>query len=89
MINNLTTTNVAVLFMKLRSLNDAEKHMLYTTTGTGNALVFNNGDVVKGTWSKKDRISRTIIKDSGGREIPFVRGPIWIEILDPATTVSY
>ncbi|OGY08590.1 MAG: hypothetical protein A2700_02870 [Candidatus Blackburnbacteria bacterium RIFCSPHIGHO2_01_FULL_44_64] len=85
----LDTTNVAVLFMKLRSLNDAEKHMLYTTTGTGNALVFNNGDVVKGTWSKKDRISRTIIKDSGGREIPFVRGPIWIEILDPATTVSY
>ncbi|MEK7521828.1 MAG: DUF3048 domain-containing protein [Patescibacteria group bacterium] len=85
----LETKNIVVIFTALRSLNDAEKHMLYTTTGSGRALFFKNGEVFEGKWAKKTRTDRTIFTDSTRKEYTFVKGPIWIEVLDPTTKVTY
>ena len=68
---------------------DELKHLLYTTTGTGKTLVFQDGQVIKGTWTKTERQSRTIFKDSGGKEIKLNRGPIWIEIVPAGKIVNY
>lgn len=69
---------------------DAEKHMLYGTTGSGNALIFSQDRAFTATWSKKSRLDRTIYKDSRGKEFQFVPGKIWIEILSKANaSVSY
>lgn len=85
----LSASNVVVLFAQEKGPIDALKHMLYTTTGTGRALVFQNGGVVQGTWSKKTRSERTKFVDNKGKEISFVRGPIWIEVLNVGAKVSY
>ncbi len=86
----LSTSNVIVLFTTMRHLNDPEKHLLYTTTGGGKALLFQNGNKpIVGKWSKKSRTDRTIFTDNAGKEINFVRGPIWIEVLEPTTKVDY
>lgn len=85
----LVAGNVVVLFTQEKGPIDALKHVLYTTTGGGRALVFQNGEVVKGRWSKKTRIDRTKFVDNSGSEISFVRGPIWIEVLNVGTKVSY
>jgi hypothetical protein len=65
------------------------KHMLYTTIGEGDALIFQNGQAIKGSWKKDSRTGRTIFYDQTRKEIEFVRGLIWISIVPDDTTVAY
>jgi len=86
----ITAKNVVVLFMTERRANDGYEgnlHMLYGTKGTGRAAIFLDGQEIKGTWSKKDRTSRLILRDNRGREIKINRGPIWFAITAIGTSV--
>ena len=85
----LTAKNIVIQFARERATGDAEKHLLYTTTGEGRALIFQDGQLIKGEWSKKDRKSRTIFTDLNGKEIKFNPGPIWIEVLPIGSEVDY
>lgn len=85
----IEVSNVVIQFVTEKSLGDPEKHMLYGTTGKGNAIIFTNGNVIKGTWQKDERTSRTKFMDSRGTEINFVPGQIWIEALPLGTQVTY
>jgi len=79
----LTAKNIVVLFMRESHANDGYEdnaHMLYGDKGSGQALIFQDGKEIKGTWKKADRESRTIIEDTSGNEIAFTRGKIWFEI---------
>lgn len=81
--------NVVIQFTKEIGPVDDLKHMLYETTGKGKALVFKNGDVEEVNWTKLTRTDRTVFTDRKGGEIEFVRGPIWVSVLNDGTTVSY
>jgi hypothetical protein len=85
----LSAKNVAIMFAKERGPVDRNLHMYYTTTGTGQALIFQNGEVIEGTWEKDSRTSRTKFFDKKGTEISFVRGPIWIELVPAGNTIKY
>ncbi|MEK7063933.1 MAG: DUF3048 domain-containing protein [Patescibacteria group bacterium] len=88
--NQLEAGTVIVQFVTETGPIDDEKHMLYGTIGSGNTLVFSEGQVFSATWSKKSRLDRTIYKDSRGKEFQFVPGKIWVEILSKANnSVSY
>ncbi len=78
-----------VQFVEERGPVDSEKHMFYKTIGSGDALIFQNGDVVKGTWEKDSISSRTIFYNTEGTEVSFVRGQIWIEGVPEGNEVSY
>lgn len=49
-----------------------------TTSGSGEADIFQNGTVIKGTWNKADRGSQIIFKDETGKEVALNRGQTWI-----------
>lgn len=85
----LSTSNLVVLFAKERGPVDRNFHMFYTTTGEGDAIVFQNGVAIKATWEKDSATDRTIFYDDKGKEISFVRGPIWIEVLPYGNDVNY
>ncbi len=68
---------------------DEKKHMLYETTGTGDALVFMNGNVVEATWSKKNREAELTFTDAKGKDLELAPGLIWISVVDTSTEVSY
>lgn len=88
----ISVKNVIVQFMTEQSANDGYKnnlHLLYGAIGKGKALVFNNGEVIKGTWEKESRIGKTKFYDDGGKEIPLVPGKIWIEIVPKGSEVDY
>ncbi|MBI2066339.1 DUF3048 domain-containing protein [Candidatus Woesebacteria bacterium] len=85
----LFAKNVVILFAKERGPVDRNGHMFYTTVGSGKALVFQNGSAIEGTWEKDSRLERTKFLDEGGREISFVRGIIWIEVVPAGNKVSY
>ncbi|MBU0978523.1 MAG: DUF3048 domain-containing protein [Patescibacteria group bacterium] len=85
----IKASNVVVLLTAEKGPIDELKHMLYTTTGKGNALIFKNGGVEKATWSKKDREAELVFKSAKGTDIEFARGLIWISVLDINTDVEY
>lgn len=89
--SQLQAKNIVVLFMTERNANDGydnNLHLLYTTKGSGKALIFQDGKKIEGTWQKKDRMGRMLITDARDNEIKFNRGTIWLEILPTGNTVT-
>ncbi len=85
----ITAQNVVIMQVTERGPVDEEKHMFYETIGSGDALIFQNGEVIKGTWKKTRATARTVFSDASGREISFVRGPIWIEAVADDNKITY
>ncbi len=85
----IEVSNAVVVFTTEKGPIDEAKHMLYATTGTGKALVFQNGQTIDARWSKKDREDELTFTDAKGKDLSFVRGPIWISVVDTATKVTY
>lgn len=81
--------NIAIAYVKEEGPVDKEHHMLYTVTGKGKALVFQNGDVIEATWEKAAPTDRVKFFRIGGDEVEFVRGQIWIEVLPSGNSVNY
>lgn len=61
----------------------------YSVNGTGKAYVFQDGDVVVGTWTKADRKSQMIFKDSTGAVIKLNPGQTWVSVVSDAPSVTY
>lgn len=85
----IEASNVIVLQTIEKGPIDELKHMLYTTTGKGNALIFKNGEVIKGSWSKLNREAELEFYDRKGDEIEFARGLTWISVVDTSTEITY
>lgn len=86
----LSTKNLIIQFAKESRSIDEHAHNLYAVVGSGTGLYFSNGQKTEITWSKVDRQARTIFKDKAtGKEINFVPGQIWIEILPLGNKISY
>lgn len=85
----VSVKNVVIQFVKERGPVDKELHMFYTTVGKGSALIFQNGDVVEGSWEKTSQLARIRFYDDKGTEISFVRGRIWIEAVPAGNEINY
>lgn len=88
----LAANVIIVQFQREANANDGypgNVHLLYGTTGSGKALVFQDGKVAEGKWIKQSRISRSKYVDSSGKEIEFNRGQIWIQTVPEGSKVSY
>ena len=59
--------------------NDQYDYLKFDVSGTGDAYVFTNGKVIKGTWERKDeRYSPNMFYDENGNEIVLNQGKTWI-----------
>lgn len=69
-----------VIAMKVAmSLNPEDGHHEdITTTGSGEAIIFQNGTAQTVTWTKKDKTSQITFADANGKDVPLVRGQTWI-----------
>lgn len=80
---------LVVMFTNSRQLdidyNDVD------VTGTGDALVFQNGNMRRAKWEKAEQPLSSKLKflDDTGEEILFVKGNMWIHILDIGTEVRW
>lgn len=83
----IMASTVVVLLTDETGPIDEKKHMLYRTTGTGDALLYMNGQKVKATWSKKDRVSELTFAVNG-KEVELAPGLIWISVVDKSTPVQ-
>lgn len=85
----LTTKNLIVQFVDEKRSIDVHFHNLYKVIGSGKAILFQNGSQEEITWSKANRLSRTIYKDKAGKEVNFVPGMVWIELVPSGNEITY
>lgn len=87
----LEAKNVIIVFMSESPANDGYPggHILYNTTGQGEALIFQDGQTIEGTWAREDEESKLKFLDSQGTEISTVRGKVFVEILPIGNKVVY
>ena len=85
----ISASNVVIMFAQEKGPVDTEKHMFYSVTGTGKAIIFQNGLAIDGTWSKATALDREVFSDTTGDEIKMVRGQTWVEIVPAGNNISY
>jgi hypothetical protein len=85
----VTASNVIVLLTTEKGPINEKKHMIYGTTGKGDAILFKNGQAEKITWSKKTREGELTFQDAKGKELVMSRGLVWISVLATGSDVTY
>ncbi len=92
-INNeeqVASKNVVILFTTEKGPIDEKKHMLYTTTGRGKALIFKHAQApIEANWVKKDREAELEFVDVRGKNVELARGQVWISVLATDSEVTY
>lgn len=94
-LNNKQQLDAKVIIIQFERESNANDgypgnvHLLYTTTGSGKALIFQDGKVVEGKWIKPSRTARTKYVDGSGKEVEFNRGQIWVQTVPEGSKVSY
>ena len=77
--SNIYYKNILVIFTEERILDDVGR-LFIRTTGSGKALYFSGGEVTESVWSRNPN-EFYIIKTTDGRDIGFIRGNTWINIV--------
>lgn len=85
----LSAKNIIIQFTKETRSIDSHVHNLYAVVGSGDGVLLQNGTKIDITWSKPNRTARTIYKDKSGKEVNFVPGTIWIEVLPLGNKITY
>ncbi len=57
--------------------------------GSGEALLFRNGNVIRATWEKEDDAGRFRILDKQGENVRFAKGQTWMLVLPELDRVSW
>lgn len=83
------TPKVVVALVIPYSIQKDGYHSNYDSVGSGTVYVFQNGDVIKGTWTRKDRDSQFILTDKQDQVIKLVPGQAWISVLGQNKDVTY
>jgi len=84
----ITVNTIAVQRVKTWSNNDIEGSISIQTIGTGEAVVFTQGRVIKGYWKKDSLESPTRFYDENDNEIP-LNNPTWVEVLPVENGLTY
>lgn len=87
----ISAKNVVIIFADESSANDGYPggHLLYDVVGQGKGLIFQNGKVFKINWKKPKATDQIKLYDENDKEVAFVRGQIWFEILPTGNKVNY
>ncbi len=83
--------NVVVASVVESPANDGYEggHLLYKTLGSGDAIIFQNGEAIEGTWKKPKEEDMMRFYDKKGKEIELVRGFTWVSAIPDGNEVTY
>jgi hypothetical protein len=86
----LTAKTIIVMRVKQKESGAANKYRLeMETVGSGEAIIFQDGKAIIGTWEKKFKEDRETFYDESGNEIELTAGRLWLEIVKPETKIAY
>jgi hypothetical protein len=76
----VSTQNVLVMFVDYQASAADPRSPEAQTIGTGEAWLLTGGVVIKGTWSRTDRLSAIVLHDASGAAIPLTPGRTFVEL---------
>jgi len=79
--------NIAVLETDIWII-DALSRRKIITVGNGNAVIFQDGRKIEGSWEKKSQSTMLRFYNASGKEIEFNRGTTWIEAVASLSAVA-
>jgi hypothetical protein len=82
---------VIVLFMPFHTdstIEPGHNRPVLGFVGSGKAVVFMEGRLVTGTWSKPHENDPTMVRGPDGSELPLIRGRIFIQVVPLGTEVA-
>jgi hypothetical protein len=79
----ITTNNVIVMVVEYLPSPADPRSPEAQTIGSGEVLVFTGGVLVRGTWSRADRLSPVVLTASDGSPILLAPGRTWVELSKP------
>lgn len=92
----LAPKNVVVMMAKSEQIEGQYNNVQigdpwYDSSDSGEAYYYMNGKEYRGTWKKdKSKIdSKLFFYDEAGKEIRFIPGQIWVDILEPGQTLRW
>ncbi|MBI5405234.1 MAG: DUF3048 domain-containing protein [Candidatus Kerfeldbacteria bacterium] len=87
--HQLRTDNVVVQVVPRPKLLAEKGRIDLEVIGRGQVLVFRNGTVVEGTWTKETPTGRTAFSGPDGQAISLNRGTTWVAIVPADRPVTY
>jgi hypothetical protein len=69
--------------------NDPKGRMGMKNVGGGELILFQNGTLLQGAWSKKERSAPLEFFDANGLPLPLLRGKTWIVVLSNFDQLSW
>lgn len=87
----VTARTVVVLYMTFRTDNTIEpghNRPVLGFVGTGVATIFMEGRAIQGTWSKAGASDPTLILGPDGRELPLIRGRMFMQVVPTGTKIG-
>lgn len=73
------TQNVVLIKTTWSPIN--KDYIRVKTVGSGQAVIYKDGQIVSGFWEKKGEKEKLYFYDSNRKEIKFAPGKIWVEII--------
>lgn len=87
--SEIKAKTIIVRFTQETPANDKKAHLLQQIIGSGDALIFMDGKVIKSKWKRTTHEELDRYTDESGNEIKFNRGQIWVQLVKPTNKVSY
>ncbi|PJA89600.1 MAG: hypothetical protein CO137_03420 [Candidatus Magasanikbacteria bacterium CG_4_9_14_3_um_filter_32_9] len=69
-------------------IDDKGRRKIYTIS-EGEAIVFQKGNMIKGTWQKESLTGRTRFFDENGKEMGLNAGKIWVEVVPDTVEIVW
>ena len=88
-LRQLSPSVVIAMFVQEKRASYDGYHEDITVIGAGDVYIFQNGDVILGTWEKSSKNEQIIFRDSSGAEISLIPGQTWISAIPNYGSVSY
>lgn len=79
---------IAVMHVQESTMSDGY-HENIKTIGSGDAQIFQNGDVIEGTWLKSTQDSQIVFRTQDDEEIFFAPGQLWIEAVPQFGSIDW
>lgn len=87
-LQQVAPSSIAIMRVHERTMSD-NYHEEITTISSGEAYVFQNGTVIKGSWQKSSQNSQIKFTDTDGETIAFTPGQLWIAAIPQFGSVSW
>lgn len=80
--------DVVVVLKSVYRITDSVGHRAITSTGTGEAIIFQDGLVTTGSWNRSPGGQYTF-KDTAGASLKLNPGRTWFEVIPTSESVTY